>query len=147
MNYYFVKTDRGEVIQEKLETINCEMFTDFTELTGEQKTFYLTNPTASIQEIKNCALNIVTLEDYKAQRIEELSQLSKDTSYKLLTIEQRENLDCELPNLPYTQEQRIALNSNCRTEFYRVKNLIESATTIQEVDSAYNSNIYNQITL
>ena len=147
MNYYFVKTDRGEVIQEKLETINCEMFTDFTELTGEQKTFYLTNPTASIQEIKNCALNVVSLEDYKAQKIEELSQLSKDTSYKLLTIEQRENLDCELPNLPYTQEQRIALNLNCRNEFYRVKTLILEATTIEGVDFAFNSNNYFNITL
>ena len=147
MNYYFVKTDRGEVIQERTETINCEMFTDFTKLTAKQVTFYKSNPTASLQEIKNCALNIINLEDYKAQKIAELSQLSIDTGYTLLTREQRENIDCELPNLPYTQEQRIALNSNCRTEFYRVKNLIESASTIQEVDSAYNSNIYNQITL
>ena len=147
MNYYFVRTDRGEVIQEKLETINCEMFTDFTKLTAKQVTFYKANPTASIQEIKNCALNVISLEDYKAQKIEELSQLSKDTSYKLLTLEQRENLDCGLPDLPYTQEQRIALNQNCRTEFYRVKELILAATTIQEVNLAFNSNIYNQITL
>ena len=147
MNYYFVRTDRGEVIQEKLETINCAMFTDFTKLTAKQVTFYKANPTAAIQEIKNCSLNVISLEDYKAQKNEELSQLSKDTSYKLLTLEQRDNLDCGLPDLLYTQEQRIALNSNCRTEFYRVKELILAATTIQEVDLAFNSNIYNQITL
>lgn len=147
MNYYFVKTDRGEVIQEWKNKVDCNQFSDFTELTTEQKTFYLTNPTATLSEVKNCALNVISLEDYKATNIAELSQLSKDTSYTLLTIEQRENLDCKLPNLPYTQEQRIALNSNCRTEFYRVKELILAATTIQEVDSAFNSNIYNQITL
>jgi len=147
MNYYFVKTDRGEVIQERTETINCEMFTDFTKLTAKQVTFYKANPTASLQEIKNCALNVVNLEDYKVKKIEELSQLSIDTGYTLLTREQRENLDCGLPDLPYTQEQRIALNLNCRNEFYRVKTLILEATTIEGVDFAFNSNNYNQITL
>jgi len=147
MNYYFVKTDRGEVIQERTETINCEMFTDFTEFTTEQVTFYKANPTASLREIKNCALNVVNLEDYKAQKIAELSQLSIDISYTLLTREQRENLDCGLPDLPYTQEQRVSLNLNCRNEFYLVKTLIEEATSIEGVDFAFNSNNYNQITL
>jgi len=147
MNYYFVKTDRGEIVQERTETINCEMFTDFTKLTAKQITFYKANPTASLREIKNCALNVVSLEDYKAQKIAELSQLSIDISYTLLTREQRENLDCGLPDLPYTQEQRITLNLNCRNEFYLVKTLIEEATTIQEVDNAFNSNNYSNITL
>lgn len=111
--------------------------------------FYITNPSASILEIKNCVLNVIEikLDDYKYKKIQELSDLSIQTSYSLMTTEQRENLDCGLPNLTYTQAQRVQLNYDCRVEFYRVKSLIEDAITLEEVDIAFDSNIYNKITL
>ena len=148
MKNYFVTTDRGIVIQEKPNNwVKPENNNDFEQFTPEMEAFYTLNPTASINEIRNCALNVINLEEYKAQKIEELSNLSKSTGFSLLTLEQRENLDCNLPNLSYTQEQRINLNKNCRDEFYRVKELIEAATTKSEADEAFNSNNYANITI
>lgn len=148
MKNYFVKTDRGIVIQEKPNNwVKPENNNDFEQFTPEMEAFYTLNPTASIQEIRNCLLTVIDLEEYKLQKIEELSNLSITTSYSLLTLEQRENLDCNLLDLPYTQTQRTNLNTACRTEYYRVKTLIEIATTVEEVDLAFNSNNYSNILL
>jgi hypothetical protein len=146
MNYYFVRTDRGEVIQEKLETINCAMFTDFTKLTAKQVTFYKANPTASIQEIKNCALNVVSLEDYKAQKIDELDNLSWEHGFSIISERIRNNI-FSITNYKISKAQLEQFDIAHREEFHRIEGLIQAATTIQEVDSAFNSNIYNQITL
>ena len=124
-----------------------DLQTPFRKLSNEQNSFFESNPTASAQEIEACALNTISLEDYIASKINELSALSLSTSYNLIPEYQRDNLLSGVEGLPYTLIQLKQLNTDCRVEFYRVKALIEAATTIQEVDTAFNLNNYSTITL
>ena len=119
----------------------------FVKLSTEQNAFFEANPTASVQEVEACTLNTVSLEDYKSSKIAELSALSLSRGYELLSQHQRDNLLSGVEGLPYTLAQLKQLNTDCRTEFYRVKALIEAATTIQEADEAFNSNNYANITI
>ena len=119
----------------------------FVKLSTEQNAFFETNPGASVQEVEACALNTISLEDYQASKIDELSALSLSRGYELLSQHQRDNIYSNVEGLPYTLSQLTKLNTDCRTEFYRVKALIEAATTLEEVDAAFNSNNYANITI
>jgi len=136
---------------------------DIVEMTEEQREFYIANPTASVDEIRECKLVEMmsytpSLEEYKNMMLEELNTLSILTSVKLIPEHRRANAIMTLSLLNLNSQHNTIYNrtfaeeilneanridSLCREEYYRVNELIENAVTNEEVDKAFNSNQYN----
>jgi len=95
------------------------------------------------------------LEQYKTGRVSELDMLSLQTFDDLIPAIWRENarnsllVDSNAETI-YTRERAIEIieksnkvGAKLRKEFHRIKKLIKKATSIEEVDIAFNSNQYS----
>lgn len=107
-------------------------------LNAEQKAFYLANPGATVQEVLTLTLTPVvnpTLEEYRASRISQYSQMSFD-------IRRRTYDDYKLINAALGSIYSIEINTdilNCvkayRDEFYRLQSEVNAARSIEEIDN------------
>lgn len=148
--YYFV---RGR----KIEKFITPMYGSwFEELTPEQREFYLANPNATVQEVINCQPNppyippTPDMKEYTSQKVKEL----KDACYAIVTVTTLEyaaakdkinNITAEsyyslteatkVVNLFRTQSKKAL------TVYNTYKTQIEAASTIEAVDTMYNTAI------
>lgn len=149
MKYYIYNNTKIKIREQQVDT---SMFTQFVEMTDEQISFYLANPNASIEEIKNCQLQptppLPTLEDVKLFAIERLSLLSLEVynecmpAYKLnnalMSIITNENTQNGIyDTLQATQIITTAndIGTLCRNQYYILKERIEACTTEIEVEA------------
>ena len=146
MKYYIYNNKEIKIREQAVDT---DLFTQYIEMTDSQVAFYLANPNASIDEIKNCQLlpipPLPTLEEVKKLAIRRLSQLSLDTSNSIIPEYRIRNAmmtisHTSIDNSIYSQDEASQIISDannigtlCRNKFYGLKKRIESATTDDEV--------------
>jgi len=153
--YYYFKNNSDKIVEKEISYSSLGIFPQFTELTEEQETFYLDNKTETVIptviEVKNLTMNVVnavTLEQYKANVLSILSDKSLQRSEELIPSYQITNCvlsiqaitNSETPIYTNTQIDTIMSEANrigglCRTEYYRLKALIQAATNIEEVSN------------
>lgn len=161
MKYYIYNNKEIKIREQAVDT---DLFTQYIEMTVSQVAFYLANPNASIDEIKNCQLlptpPLPTLEDVKKLAISRLSQLSLDTSNSIIPEYRIRNAmmtisHTSIDNSIYSQDEASQIISDannigtlCRNKFYELKKSIESATTDDEVYEIEQEGIdeYNRLT-
>ena len=154
--YYFV---RGK----KIERFITPMYGSwFVELTPEQLDFYLANPNATVQEVVNCQLTppyvppAPDVQEYAAMKVRELH----DACYDSISVT---NLEYAMANAClagtsiaysgdkyYTTAQAIAVmktfmneSTHAITIYDTYKPQIEAASTIEAIDTLYNTAINN----
>lgn len=146
MKYYIYNNKEIKIREQAVDT---DLFTQYIEMTDSQVAFYLANPNASVDEIKNCQLlpipPLPTLEEVKKLAISRLSQLSLDTSNSIIPEYKIRNAmmtisHTSIDNSIYSQDEASQIISDannigtlCRNKFYELKKRIESATTDDEV--------------
>lgn len=77
-HYYFVD---NKILEFNFE-LNLDLNPSYIKLTQEQVDFYLTNPTASIYEIRNCQLNVPyqqSLDEIKQLALSQINEKSRET--------------------------------------------------------------------
>lgn len=149
MKYYIYNNKEIKIREQAVDT---DMFTQYIEMTDSQVAFYLANPNASVDEIKNCKLlptpPLPTLEEVKLFAIERLSLLSLEVynecmpAYKfnnaLMSIITNENTQNGIyDTLQATQIITTAndIGTLCRNQYYILKERIEACTTEIEVEA------------
>ena len=130
MNYY--------IINNKIYVFENEFdasLYDYPKLSQEQSAFYELHK-CSLNEALNLTLNvpyIATLEEVKASQINHFSNRAFELreiicpEYKLINASLGIYSEIESANIKRIVEE-------FRAEFYRLKTLVESATTIQEIE-------------
>ena len=146
--YYFYQ---GRVVTSHAKINNRT----FEELTENEVLFYSQNQAASVVEIKNCQLlvapvdSVVDIEYYRAKKLDELHQLSLSTSNAVVAGWQI--TDALLPGVYDAAKKEATLTkaadiaNQCIAEYYRVETLILAAETIEDIDTAFNSNTYSEM--
>ena len=160
--YYYFKMRNGSPYDIKVSIIHINTIINrlYVEMTAEQREFYLTNPTASVQEVWNCELTppyvppTPDVQEHASMRVKEL----KDACYGAITIDK---VQCEMANCVlagtavtysgkrhYTTLQAIAIMKQFMDESDKVSTIyetykpqIEAASTIAAIDSLYNQAI------
>lgn len=160
--YYYFKIRNGNPYQIKVELfpINTTIMRNFVEMTAEQREFYLANPTATVMEVCNCELTppyvppTPDVTEYAAQKVKEL----KDACYASVSVT---NLEYAMANAClagtsiayagkkyYTTPQAIAImktfmdeSAHAMTVYDTYKTQIEAASTIEAIDTLYNTAI------
>ena len=155
----------------QIETDRVDAFLknpDLKLLTAKQERFYLSCKTEGYKPTKQEVLDakkcepyipaVPTLEQYKAQKLVELDELSLQTAGALSPAYQRQNAEVSIGLLSlkpsaetvYDAEKslRILETANriaklCREESLRIAGLIQQAETNDDVDAAFNSNLYS----
>lgn len=156
--YCYFKLRNGEPYQIKVELfpINTAIMRNFVEMTTEQREFYLANPTATVMEVWNCELTppyvplAPDVSEYAAQKVKEL----KDACYASLTITSLEYAAAEdkvnnvLADSFYSLTEANRVLANFRTQSKKAltiistyKPQIEAASTIEAIDTLYNTAI------
>lgn len=145
----------------KVETSDVQIYAEgWQELTSEEIEIYKSGYYSSIEKIndnycfsKSITINQFNLETYKIEKIQELSYLSLSVgdiiapTYKfhncLLSKEMEET--GEIPIYPDWRDvmnefksKRVAL----RNEFYRLKSVVENATSKEQIDSLFTPKIF-----
>lgn len=154
--YYFVRGVR-------IERFITPMYGSwFVELTPEQLDFYLANPNATVQEVINCQLTppyvppAPDVQEYAAMKVRKLH----DACYDSISVT---NLEYAMANAClagtsiaysgdkyYTTAQAIAVmktfmneSTHAITIYDTYKPQIEAASTIEAIDTLYNTAINN----
>lgn len=128
----------------------------FVELTPEQKEFYLANPNATVQEVVNCQLTppyvppTQDVQEYAVQKVKEL----KDACYASVSISDLEFAAAEdkvnnvLADSFYSLTEANRVLADFRTRSKKTLTIIntytpqiEAASTIEDVDTIYNTAI------
>ena len=156
--YYYFRMSNGRpyAIKESIVEINTNIMRNFQAFTQEQLDFYFEHPTATVIEVWNCEITpppvppTPDLQEYIAQKVKEL----KEACYAFVTITTLEYAAAEdkVNNITadsyYTLIQANQVLSDFRTQSKKaltVKNTytpqIEAASTIEEVDTIYNTAI------
>lgn len=156
--YYFFKMRNGSPysIKESVIRINTIINRLYQEMTAEQVEFYLANPTATIQEVMNCALTppyvppAPDVAEYANEKVKEL----KEACYASVTIDE---LQCAMANAVlagtsiaytgkrhYSTTEAIAVmkqfmdeSDKAATVYETYKPRIEAAITTKIVDDLY----------
>lgn len=157
MYYYFWKNKK---ILETRTPLPTQFNPSVVELTPEQVEFYLANPTATIQEVMNCELTppyvppTPDVQEYADEKVKEL----KEACYASVTIDE---LQYAMANAViagtsiayagkkhYSTSEAIAImkqfmdeSDKAVTVYETYKTRIESASTIEAIDSLYNQAI------
>lgn len=156
--YYYFKLRNGEPYQIKVELfpINTIIMRNFVEMTAEQREFYLANPTATVMEVWNCELtptyvpSTPDLQDYAAMKVKEL----KDACYASVSvsdlefsmaIDKTENITADsyysLVDARQVVSDFRAQSKKAMTVYDTYKPQIEAASTIEAIDTLYNTAI------
>lgn len=149
MRYYFYKNKIRTSIQDMTEV------SGFVEFTEEQKEFYLANPDASVNEVRNCKLRTPyvpytpTLEETKTGYIDGLSNMSLGVmehnmpNYKIVNSLASLNDDNKsIYNYTVANANVEEYNHNgtiLRNIFYTYKTKIEESTTVEDATDAFNA--------
>lgn len=157
MYYYFWKNKK---ILETRIPLPTQFNPSVVELTPEQVEFYLANPTATIQEVMNCELTPTyvpptpDVAEYANEKVKEL----KEACYASVTIDE---LQYAMANAVlagtsiayagkkhYSTSEAIAImkqfmdeSDKAVTVYETYKTRIESASTIEAIDTLYNTAI------
>lgn len=143
--YYFYQ---GRVVTSHAKINNRT----FEELTENEVLFYSQNQAASVVEIKNCQLlvaPVVDIEEYRINKINELHNLSLSTSnsvvpgWKITDAFLTGVYDTAKKEATLTKAANIA--NQCIAEYARVEAFILAAETIEDIDTAFNSNTYSEM--
>lgn len=149
MKHYF-NTSNWKIVRTASETVP-PFFKEFTE---EQEEFILLHPEASYFEIQNTELisdRPFNMEQYKLDKINELSELSL---LRIREIIPEYRVTNALAGI-YTEETQPKKNeilekyniigTKLRQEFYRLKQLITHAIDKEEIDHIYLTHKFNEI--
>ncbi len=130
MNYY--------IINNKIYVFENEFdasLYDYPKLSQEQSEFYELHK-CSLNEVLNLTLNVpyvATLEEVKASQINHFS--NRAFELREIICPEYKLINASLGVYDATESANIKrIVEEFRTEFYRLKTLIESATTIQEIE-------------
>ena len=129
--------------------VNMSSYKKIAPLTGAQIKFYEEHPKASVQEVLNCELNkpyVPPLDKYKELKVAVMSELSKATALQKYPQYVRDNIFAGVYD--DTDKRAKAMQDyfvKMRDEFYRLKALIENATSIEEVDEICNDNNFDTL--
>lgn len=153
MNYYFVENKYIMKVDAPIDLGACP---HCIEMTPEQTEFYKKNPTASVNEIKNCKLYepyILTVEDNKKISIENLSHYSLSITEELVPSYKIQNaLICTNLNNHdesiYSHDECLQIiekynriGKYCREIFYNFKEQIENCETNEEINNIFDQAI------
>lgn len=137
------------IIDKKIITFEEELDSNlynYQKLSVEETNFYFQNPTASISEIINQELTVqvIDLNEYKEQSIAKVSEMSFELRRRIYDDYKLMNASIGL----YFAEETYNITRVCnefREEFYRLKEAISSAKTIEEVNEIVATNKYSEI--
>lgn len=145
MYYYFNDIEPYDILSFENE-VDTTVYPQLKTLNEEQVNFYLTNPEASYEEVKNCELISevnISLHLVQQECIENLSKYSLDIARRVIPDYKIQNAITSLlyPTTGiYTVEesQQILLlyssvGTTCRNMFYDYKKLILACKDIDEV--------------
>lgn len=160
--YYFFKMRNGSPYDIKVSVIHINTTINrlYQEMTNEQKEFYLEHPTATVMEVWNCELTppyvppTPDIQEYASMRVKEL----KDACYAAITVDE---LQYAMANAVlagtsiayagkkhYSTSKAIAVmkqfmdeSDKAATVYETYKPRIESASTIEAIDTLYNQAI------
>lgn len=156
--YYYFRMSNGRpyAIKESLIEINTNIMRNFQAFTQEQLDFYFEHPTASVQEVWNCELippyvpPTPDVSEYAAMKVKDL----KDACYASVTVTTLEYAAAEdkVNNITadsyYSLIQANQVLNDFRSQSKKaltVKNTytpqIEAASTIEDIDTIYNTAI------
>ena len=156
--YYYFKLMNGSPyrIKEFTIQINTTINRNYVEMTAAQKAFYLEHPTATVQEVWNCELTppyvppAPDVQEYANEKVKEL----KEACYGSVTVTSLEYAMAEdkinnvLADSYYSLSEANTVVSSFRTQskhamqvFYTYKPQIEAASTIEAIDTLYNTAI------
>ncbi len=130
MNYYFMR-DKIFGINEPLDPT----LYDYEQLTTEQSNFYEDNLTATIEEIRLARLAVPyqpTLAEAKLNKIVYFSELAFELRLQILPEYKLINASLGI----YDEAETLAITTivnEFRTEYYRLKALVEACSTVEEV--------------
>lgn len=149
MYYYFWKNKK---ILETRIPLPAQFNPSVVELTPEQVEFYLANPTATIQEVMNCALTppyvppTPDVQEYAAQKVKEL----KEACYGSVTVTSLEfamasdKLDNITADSYYSLTDARQVVTDFRTQSKKAmqvydtyKARIEAAVSVESIDLIY----------
>lgn len=151
MKFYYIFKDLK--VKVKNEEVNVNLFPQFVPMTEEQISFYLENPTASVHEIKRCEMyeqpKEPTLDEMKLNAINRISEYSLKTSNKIIPEYKSRNAILSLLGVLsegataiYNDEDSntivkncLRIGKECRELFYQQKQLIENATSKDDVSN------------
>lgn len=131
MNYYIIE---NRIIAFANE-LDSTLYT-YEKLNAEQKAFYELH-NCSLPEVLSLTLNtyyVPTLDDLKAQKIQYFSNLSFEKRALKLPEYKLVNTGLGI----YSEQEAAEIKQTVidfRTEFYRLKALVEAATTIEELNA------------
>ena len=145
--FYYIINNKKVHLEET--AVNTVVFPQYVEMTPEQVEFYLANPDASIEEIKQCKLNeqeVISLDEYKLTKIEMISIHSLNISNVIIPDYKIQNaLACVNANHTssiYSHDECLsilekynAVGKMCRVLYYETKTRIENSQSIEDVDS------------
>ena len=158
---YIINTKETEIIEGTAEdSINA----GWTQFTQEQEEYYESHPNATVWEVQNLYeapkpyTPIVSLEDFKEQKREALSQYSFDTLHKYVKDYQVFNAECSIrangENTFYTLQQANEILDKynlygriCRKIYYTFINLCDRCNENHIVDNLYGNciDLYDKI--
>lgn len=156
--YYFVLKNENTPYKIKVRKIpiNTTIMAMYREMTTEQREFYLANPTATVMEVWNCELTppyvppTPDVQEYAAQKVKEL----KDACYAsvsvsdlefAMAIDKTENITADsyysLVDARRVVSDFRAQSKKAMTVYDTYKTQIEAASTIEDIDTLYNTAI------
>ena len=142
MNYYII--DKKIIAYEN--ALDTELY-NYDKLDPEQAEFYELHK-CSLSEVLNLTLNPKyepTLDELKASKINHFSTLAFDLREAILP--EYKIMNAGLPDV-YDPEEVLKIArvvTEFRTEFYRLKGLVEQATTVEELEAIEDN--YHLITM
>lgn len=131
--YYYIIDNK---ITEFKDELDNDLY-NYQKLTHEQGLFYREYPNASIGEILNMELNPIyepTLEVLKSQRIDTFSRMAFDIRNTIYPDYKLTNASLGLYD-QITTNKIILTTKAFRDEFYRLKSLVENASSKEELNS------------
>lgn len=148
--YYYIISNKKIHIEET--AVNTAVFPQYVEMTPEQVEFYLENKDASIEEIKNCQLNVLE-DDFDLAKTREtfIDDLSRYSLYSSLQVVPEYKLQNALLDTILNSENKFYSNEEtnsiletvntvgqqCRTLFYEMRDEINRLNTQDELYAYY----------
>lgn len=145
--YYYIFCNKK--IKTSNTVVNTTVFPQYVEMIPAQVEFYLANPNASIEEIKQCQIippYVIPLEELKSVSIEHISEYSLSIAREILPEYKVQNaIVCtglnDHTNSIYPHDECLAIlekynriGKTCREMFYTFKSNLENCNTNEEVD-------------